>query len=270
MGDVTNVIVARPRTVDARGAPRRRHRSRPPVAVPPLPPAGHAGVVLPGSAPAARRDRRVVRVPRGVGRDRATRGCPCAGTCPSRSGSKRTARRPSTRSSSRCRASGRRWSCSRCGALPHGPLVGEVPRREHRDHRRDARPPAARIHCSRSSSAATVPISNAWSTATARRSRVATSWRRWRCGAWCRSSSRSSRAAGCSGGSRSRSRASSSRRSPRAGSTSACTGPRTSLAGLLLGSFFLLGIEAVLGYAHRISGCGGAPRHESDARARAS
>ena len=42
------------------------------------------------------------------------------------------------------------------------------------------------------------------------------------------------------------------------------------VGGLLLGSFFLLGIEAVLGYAHRISGCGGARQHESDARARAS
>jgi undecaprenyl-diphosphatase len=42
------------------------------------------------------------------------------------------------------------------------------------------------------------------------------------------------------------------------------------VGGLLLGSFFLLGIEAVLGYAHRVSGCGGARRHESDGRAHAS
>jgi undecaprenyl-diphosphatase len=33
------------------------------------------------------------------------------------------------------------------------------------------------------------------------------------------------------------------------------------LGGLLLGSFFLLAIEAVLGYVHRINGCGAAPRH---------
>ena len=42
------------------------------------------------------------------------------------------------------------------------------------------------------------------------------------------------------------------------------------MGGLLLGSFFLLGIEAVLGYAHKLSGCGGARRHEADARSRAS
>jgi len=41
-------------------------------------------------------------------------------------------------------------------------------------------------------------------------------------------------------------------------------------AGLLLGSFFLLGIESVVAHAHRFNGCGAARRHEHGAPARAS
>jgi undecaprenyl-diphosphatase len=37
------------------------------------------------------------------------------------------------------------------------------------------------------------------------------------------------------------------------------------LGGLLLGSFFLLAIEAVLGYAHRINGCGADRQPEASA-----
>jgi undecaprenyl-diphosphatase len=41
-------------------------------------------------------------------------------------------------------------------------------------------------------------------------------------------------------------------------------------AGLLLGSFFLLGIESVVAHVHRLNGCGAARRHEAVAPTRAS
>ena len=180
MGDVTNVIVADPAPWTRSAPPGGDHRDRLEAAVPPLPPAGHARVVLPG--PASRTLARSARCSRSSRYPPPSRmpGCCCAGTSRSRGWSKRIA--PSARH-----------------LLPHDVAL----RLDDGGARAGRCSPRSRgVAAARSSIAFAVatlgrpliefvvkalvgrdrPDLDRMVTATARRSRAGTSWRRWRSG----------------------------------------------------------------------------------------
>ena len=274
MGDVTTRPPREPAAADARAlpVPDGDRAADCPVAVPPLPPARHAGVVLPGPAPAARRDRCAVRVPRGVGRHRQRVAARCSWDLPIQewveANRTQTPRHVLPHHVALRVDDGR---ARRSGALLAAALVGQVPRGEHRDRRRHPRTPAASSSCSKIVVGRDRPdlerMVNGHGPSFPS-GHVMASVALWGLLPLVVALFTRSRdplvAVGRGVGLPDRV----DRR--RAGSTSACTGRRTCSAACSSDRSSCSAIEAVLGYAHRISGCGGVPRHESDARARAS